>query len=59
LQIPGTCWRSVLDFAILSQAHSWDRSDRDLDLGPDSNLPLWDGTRPDYDWAVSALLRAG
>ena len=28
-----------------------------LDLGPDANLPLWDGTRPDYDLAVSGLMR--
>ena len=33
-------------------------TDRGLDLGANSNLPLWDGTRPDYDWAVGALLRA-
>jgi hypothetical protein len=30
--------------------------DRGLDLGADTNLPLWDGTRPDYDWAVAALV---
>jgi hypothetical protein len=28
---------------------------RGLDIGADTNLPLWDGTRPDYDWAVVAL----
>ena len=33
--------------------------DRGLDLGPDANQPLWDGTRMDYDYAVSALLAAG
>jgi hypothetical protein len=22
----------------------------------DTNMPLWDGTRPDYDWAVAALV---
>jgi hypothetical protein len=33
--------------------------DRGLDLGPDANQPLWDGTRLDYDYAVSALLAAG
>jgi hypothetical protein len=27
-----------------------------IDLGEDANLPLWDGTRPDYDWAVGAML---
>jgi Domain of unknown function (DUF222) len=29
--------------------------ERGLDIGADTNLPLWDGTRPDYDWAVAAL----
>ena len=33
--------------------------ERGLDLGPDANQPLWDGTRMDYDYAVSALLSAG
>jgi hypothetical protein len=32
--------------------------ERGLDLGPDANEPLWDGTRPDYDYAMSALLAA-
>jgi hypothetical protein len=31
-------------------------NERGLDLGPDANLPLWDGTRPDYDLAVAGLL---
>ena len=43
---------------VLESLHEW-AADRGLDLGPDSNLPLWDGTRPDYDWAVGAVLRAG
>ena len=30
--------------------------ERGIDLGADANLPLWDGTRPDYDWAVGAML---
>ncbi|MGA7741540.1 MAG: DUF222 domain-containing protein [Polyangia bacterium] len=42
----------------LESLHEW-AGDRGLDLGADSNLPLWDGTRPDYDWAVGALLRTG
>ena len=33
--------------------------ERGLDLGPDANLPLWDGTRPDYDLAVAGLLAQG
>jgi hypothetical protein len=40
---------------VLESLHEW-ATDRGLDLGPDSNLPLWDGTRPDYDWAVGALV---
>jgi hypothetical protein len=43
--------------AVLESLHEW-ATDRGLDLGPDSNLPLWDGTRPDYDWAVGALPQA-
>jgi hypothetical protein len=43
---------------VLESLHEW-AADRGLDLGPNSNLPLWDGTRPDYDRAVGALLRAG
>ena len=42
---------------VLESLHEW-AADRGLDLGADGNLPLWDGTRPDYDWAVGALLRA-
>lgn len=34
-------------------------AERGLDLGPDANLPLWDGTRPDYDVAVAGLLTEG
>jgi hypothetical protein len=30
--------------------------ERGLDLGPDANLPLWDGTRPDYDLAAAGLM---
>jgi len=48
--------RQVVD-DVLESLHEW-ATERGLDLGPDSNLPLWDGTRPDYDWAVGALLRA-
>ena len=32
---------------------------RGLDIGAETNVPLWDGTRPDYDWAVAALVGAG
>jgi hypothetical protein len=33
--------------------------EKDLHLGPETNMPRWDGTRPDYELAVSALLEAG
>ena len=29
--------------------------ERDLHLTPETNRPHWDGTRPDYEWAVSCL----
>ena len=29
---------------------------RNLDLGPDINMPLWDGSKPDYALAVECLL---
>jgi hypothetical protein len=43
---------------ILTWLQEW-ADEQGLDLGPDVNEPLWDGTRPDYDYAVSALLAAG
>ena len=33
--------------------------ERNLDLGPDVNMPQWDGKTPDYDGAVGWLLAAG
>ena len=50
----GASKSEILRGKVLSRS-----GDRGLDLGADSNLPLWDGTRPDYDWAVGALLRTG
>jgi hypothetical protein len=43
---------------VLTWLREW-ADDHELDLGPDANEPLWDGTRLDYDHAVSALLAAG
>jgi hypothetical protein len=40
---------------ILTWLQEW-ADEHGLDLGPDANEPLWDGTRPDYDMAVGALL---
>ena len=33
--------------------------ERKLDLGPEINMPRWDGKNPDYNLAVSGLLAAG
>lgn len=41
--------------APLTWLREW-AAERNLDLGPDANLPLWDGTRPDHDLAVAGLL---
>jgi hypothetical protein len=40
---------------ILTWLQEW-ADEHGLDLGSDANEPLWDGTRPDYDLAVGALL---
>jgi hypothetical protein len=48
--------------AVTGDTLAWLRDwaeERGLDLGPDANMPLWDGTRPDYDLAVSGLLANG
>jgi hypothetical protein len=49
--------RPAITGDTLTWLQEW-ANDRGLDLGPDANLPLWDGTRPDYDVAVAGLLRA-
>jgi hypothetical protein len=40
---------------ILTWLQEW-ADEHGLDLSPDSNEPLWDGTRPDYDLAVAGLM---
>jgi hypothetical protein len=33
-------------------------TEQDIEIGPDTNLPWWDGAAvPDYDWAISSLLQ--
>jgi hypothetical protein len=47
---------------VLDHDRDWLREwayERKLDLGPDVNMPQWDGKTPDYDWAVGWLLAAG
>jgi hypothetical protein len=49
-------------YAVTGDTLAWLQDwamERGLDLGPDVNLPLWDGTRPDYDLAVAGLLAQG
>ena len=46
------------DGQILTWLREW-ADEHQVDLGPDSNEPLWDGSRPDYDVAVGALLAMG
>jgi hypothetical protein len=40
---------------ILAWLREW-ADEHEVDLGPDTNMPLWDGTRPDYDLAVSGVI---
>jgi hypothetical protein len=47
--------RPAITGDTLTWLQEW-ADERSLDLGPDANLPLWDGTRPDYDVAVAGLL---
>jgi hypothetical protein len=51
--LPATPSREATEDS-LAFIHEW-AEDRGLDLGADT-MPLWDGTRPDYDWAVAALV---
>jgi hypothetical protein len=52
-ELPAVPTREAAEDA-LSFLHAW-ADDQGLDLGADTNTPLWDGTRPDYDWAVASL----
>jgi hypothetical protein len=52
-QLPAVPAREAAEDA-LTFLHEW-AGERGLDLGADTNTPLWDGTRPDYDWAVATL----
>jgi len=52
-ELPSVPVQEVSEDA-LAFLHEW-AEDRGLDLGADTNMPLWDGTRPNYDWAVAVL----
>ena len=43
---------------ILAWLREWAEAN-DLDIGPDTNYPQWDGKTPDYEMAVSGLLEGG
>jgi hypothetical protein len=52
--IPAVPQREAIEDAVIS-LQQWAR-DRDIEIGPDTNLPWWDGAVPDYDMAVTGLL---
>ena len=46
----------------IGNAVAWLRDwaeENDLHLGPETNMPRWEGESPDYGLAVSVLLEAG
>ena len=43
---------------IVGWMREW-ADEHSLELGPQVNMPLWDGSKPDYDLAVSWLLEYG
>jgi hypothetical protein len=53
-EVEAAPWREASDDAV---AFLRERAEeRGLDLDADTNLPLWDGTQPDYDLMVSGLV---
>ena len=51
--------RALGTLPLIDEAlRDWVR-EKDLQLGPETNMPRWDGTRPDYDLAVEVLLSEG
>jgi hypothetical protein len=55
----GPCLPAVPSVQVVesSQAdlRAW-AAERELEIGPDTNFPWWDGVAPDYDQAISCLL---
>ena len=52
--VPSEPAREVVEDGLV-RLREW-AVEQGLNLGPDNNFPQWDGSRPDYDWAVSAML---
>ena len=53
-EVPAVPAREASEDAVVWM-REW-AEERGLDIGAETNVPLWDGTRPDYDWAVAALV---
>jgi hypothetical protein len=53
-RLPAVPPPELVEDAVTS-LHLW-AQERELELGPDTALPSWDGTVPDYDWTISSLL---
>jgi hypothetical protein len=56
-EVPAVPAREASEDAVV-WVREW-AEERGLDIGAETNVPLWDGTRPDYDWAVAALVSGG
>ena len=53
-EVPAVPASEASDDAVV-WVREW-AEERSLDIGAETNVPLWDGTRPDYDWAVGMLV---
>jgi hypothetical protein len=53
-EVPAVPAREASEDAVV-WVREW-AEERGLDIGAETNIPLWDGTRPDYDWAVAGLV---
>jgi len=55
-EVPAVPAREASEDAVV-WVREWAEA-RGLDIGAETNVPLWDGARPDYDWAVGVLVGA-
>ena len=53
-ELPTVPWWEASEDAVAFLREQ--AEERGLDLDADTNLPLWDGTRPDYDFMVAGLV---
>ena len=54
VRLPALPPAEVVEDAV-TRLRIW-AAERGLDMGPDTALPWWDGSVPDYDLAISSLL---